>query len=205
MVDNRQLLEVLLTEIGFVGLHEIEEPADHLYDTVEMTRAHLAFHDLVESGEVKFEGGVHLFCGVHLFGRRGKDEMGAYGTEQLSIALDVTRVFGEVLFVIELRRVHEDGNDAHIVFRYGTAHQGRMSGMQRTHGGHQTNRFVRILAGLYGSLQLFLSGNDLHFCVLKNFALQNYCFFLTYANFIQKKEPQRALGRGLVVKPARNK
>jgi hypothetical protein len=87
------------------------------------------------------------------------------GTEQFGIALDITGVFGQVLFVIELRGVHEDGNHAHIVLGYGTAHQGRMSGMQRTHGGHQTYRFVRILAGLYGSLQLFLSGDDLHFSV----------------------------------------
>ena len=47
VVDDCQLLVVFLAEIGACGVYQVEETAHHLDHSVEVSGAHLAFHDLV--------------------------------------------------------------------------------------------------------------------------------------------------------------
>ena len=162
MMDDRQLLEVFFSEIGFIGLHEIEQTAYHLYDSIEMTGTHLAFHHLVQTGKIELERGIHLLCGIHLFGRRGKQKISTYAMQQIGIALKVTRIFRQILFIVKLRRIDEHRYKAYVVLIYGALHQTRMTGMQGTHSGHQTNCFSLRFASFYHRLQLFFCCNYLH-------------------------------------------
>ena len=56
MVNDRQLLEIFLSEIRLIRLRQIEKTADNLYDPIEMPGTHLAFHDFVQSRKIKLEG-----------------------------------------------------------------------------------------------------------------------------------------------------
>ena len=152
-MDDGQLLEVFLAEVGTVGLGEIEQAADHLYDAVEVSRTHLAFHHLIQSAEIERKLLRHLFGRVHLFGRGGEHILHAQRCQQLAVALYVAGVFGKVLFVVELGGVDKHAHHTHIILFHGAAHQRRVSFMQGTHRGNQTDRLVVFFAFAHCLLQ----------------------------------------------------
>ena len=203
MMNDSELLEVFFSEIGFVGLDEVEEPADHLYNAVEVPRSHLAFHDLIESVEIEGKGGIHLFGGVHFFGCRSKDEICADRLQQFGIPLYVSRIFGEIFLVVELCRIDEDGDEAHIVVLHRSFNEAGMSRVKRSHRRYQTDGFTLCFASANDGLQFFFRCDDLHiflsiktqnsqksrkvskiFLILQAKTIKNSLFFAYVKNFL---------------------
>ena len=127
-----------------------------------MPGTHLSLHHFVKAGKVKLEGCIHLLGGIHLLGRRSKDILCADRTEQFSVALDITGILRQILFVVKLRRVHEDRNDTNIVLFHCSFDERCVPLMQGPHSGYQANRFACLFALLHGGLQILFCGDNFH-------------------------------------------
>ena len=122
-MDDSQLLKILLAEVPPVRLHEVEQSGNDLYHAVEVSGAHFALHHLVQTVEVELERFVHFLGGVHLFGCGGEHKVCAYTVQQFSVALQRTRILGQVLLVVELRGVDKHADHRHVVLAHTASHE----------------------------------------------------------------------------------
>lgn len=72
--------------------------------------------------------------------------------EQCRVPLNVTGVFGQILFVVELGRVDKNGYDAYVIVLHRAAYKRCVPLMQGSHGRYQTDGFPLLLAMLYSLL-----------------------------------------------------
>ena len=134
MLDDHQLLEVFLAEIGFVGIGPIKQTFDDDAHTVEMSGAESSFHYFVELAEV-----------IDFFGWLGENLLGGWCENHIHVGLDFLQVtfhiawiFLQVNRIVELNRVDKNGADHYFVFLFGSLHQRQMAIMQGTHGGNKS-------------------------------------------------------------------
>ena len=149
--DDGKLLEVLLAEIGTLGFHPVEEAFHDDGNAVKMARAHRTFHHLLKVAEVVMLGGrllVDLFCG------RREDEVHVI-FNQLQVVVEGAGVLFQILLVVELGGVDENGADRGLVLATCPLDQRQMSVVQRPHRGYQTYRFARTVHAEHHLLQFF--------------------------------------------------
>ena len=61
---------------------------------------------------------------------------------QFHITLQRARIFHQVILVVELHRIDENGDKHDFIFQPCALDQGKMTIVQRTHSGHQTDGFA---------------------------------------------------------------
>ena len=138
--DHRQLLGVLLAEVGDVGLTVLKS----LATTVVTPRKWLgpaprgvAVEDLGQA--LDLDRGREA-VGVDLLDRGRVDEVDAGLGGEPRVALLVARVALEVLAGAELGRVDEEAHDDHVALLAGGAQQREVPVVQEAHRRHQADR-----------------------------------------------------------------
>ena len=136
-LQDRDLLGVLLAEVGAVGLDHVEQLRDDGADAGEVARAAVrALEDLAEALD------------DHLRARAGAVDLVLLGCEQdvgavplgdVAVAALVARVGLEVARVVELRGVDEQRDDDHVVLLARGADQRLVAGVEGAHGGDEAD------------------------------------------------------------------
>ena len=91
-----------------------------------------------------------------------EDQIHAVSFEYLTVALEISRVLGQILVRSELDRVDEDGRDRVIVVLVAVVHQGRVSLVEISHGRAEADGLVRVLPRLDLRVQFSYRCYDSH-------------------------------------------
>ena len=142
LADNGNLLEVLLSEVCTVGLHEAEQLAHNLRHPVEMAGTVRTLHHLSHRAKVELAV-VGLW--INLLYRRHKHHVASGSLQKRAVALLCAWICSQILLVVELCRVDENAHHNNIVLLAGTVDKRLVSSMQRTHGRNQTDRLIFLL------------------------------------------------------------
>ena len=132
--DDRQLLEVLLSEDRRIGANRTEQLGDHGHDPFEVAGTHRPLHQIGE------RPGDHTgleVVGVHRRGGRCVHGGDAGGRTGRHVVVDRTRVAVEVGGLVELQRVHEDRHHHVVASSGGVGDQCQMAVVERAHGRHE--------------------------------------------------------------------
>ena len=135
-LDHGDLLEILLPEVGACRAHDVEQAADDLRHTVEVSGARRTLHHLVDLPEIENPG---VFLGIYLFDRRHQHEIRAGLFQQAPVGLRGAGVVPQVVLVVELRGVHEDAHDDRGVLPAGALHERAVARMQGAHRGYEAD------------------------------------------------------------------
>ena len=142
--DHRHLLQIFLTEVSPVGLHNVEQFSHHDADAVEMARPEGSFHDHFQFAEVEPQGG---WLRIHFRYRRGQHNVAASRFQHPVVIVGGAGVAGKVVGVVELGRVYKNAghnqiirlpgrfNKAHVAFVQGTHCRDKANELNRTEGG----------------------------------------------------------------------
>jgi len=131
------LLIILLAKKYDVRLNEAQEFGDDRGHALKMDGAGLTFPTPTNGwdGNYGLEG-----CRVHCPGIRNEDHIGAFCPADSLITTQVTRVFQEVFRGTELSGIDEDAHDNGITAEACSPDERTVPGVQRAHGGHETDR-----------------------------------------------------------------
>ena len=134
--QHRQLLRVLLPEVGLGRGRDGEELGDDGGDSPEVPRPRRALE--------RFRRAAHLDGGgetgrIQLLDRGMKEEVYPRLGQQGGVALERPRIVLEVLARAELQRVHEDRGDDVRVLGPRRGHQRQVPPMQRPHRQHHAD------------------------------------------------------------------
>ena len=135
---------VFLAEEGEVRLGGDEQLGDDGGDAAKMAGAGCAVEAIAEAGDLD-ESGVGA-VGVKFFDRGREENIGAFGFGERAVGLEAAGIAGIVLVGAELRGVDEE---AHGDLRHAVppqSNQRRVAGVERAHGGHQTDALLAPLA-----------------------------------------------------------
>ena len=80
-----------------------------------------------------------------LHGRR-ENEIGQVA-DQLQVAVQRARVLHQIVLVVELYGVDENGDEHNVVLLAGTSYEREVTVVQCAHGGYQTDAFACALCG----------------------------------------------------------
>ena len=136
--DDRQLLAVFLAKDGEVRPAEQQQFGHHRADPPKVGRTGNAAEPGCQRRRFHL-GGVAFR--VHGGGVGHEEHIRARGLNEGRIFFRAARVSGQVFIRAELRWVHEHRNDQFIGQIPTFTNQAFMSGMQKTHGGHQGDVF----------------------------------------------------------------
>ena len=165
LTDDGNLLVVLLAEVGLVRAHPLEQAAHDDAHAVEVSRTGGTFHHVGNGTEVVNLAGGH---GEDFLHAGGEDVVGQVA-DQLHVSLQGAGILFQVLGVVELRGVHEDGAEDHVVLLVGATDKGDVSLVKGAHSRHHAD----ALAGstlAHGYFQKSLNGiNYFHNNVLFNY------------------------------------
>ena len=89
LANDGQLLEILFTKVGTVGLDDVEQLAHNLADTIEVTRAVDALHHGVERCEAEL---TRIGLRINLLYRGSKHKTYATSLEQQTVGIERTWV-----------------------------------------------------------------------------------------------------------------
>ncbi len=117
---HRYLLEILLSEIGAVGLHHTEKTTHHLGHTVEMAGTHGALHHFSHRTKLKHPG---VGLGINLLDRREKRYIDPGSLEFLVVGLLGTRICAQVVRIVKLGRVDKHAHHHYIIVGTGPLYQ----------------------------------------------------------------------------------
>src|SRR5438128_3501053 len=141
LLNDPGLLKILLTEIGHVRLHDVEELANDRRHPTKVARPRRTAEHILQL--VDLDVGMKI-RGIHSLGRRREDQVDTLATTDVQIGLQGARVAAEVLPRTKLRGIDEDRHDDETALRTGGADQAGMAGMQRAHGGYETQLEVTV-------------------------------------------------------------
>ncbi len=130
LADHGDLLEILLSEVGSLGPDDVEQPADDLGHSVEMTRAVGSLHRFVRRTQIEHTG---VLLRIDVFDRRHQDIVYPGFLEQRQVGFLGAGIILQVVRVVELRRVDEDADDRAIALRAAFLHQRKMPLVQGSH------------------------------------------------------------------------
>jgi len=148
---QQELLVVLLTKDGEVGLHDRKEHGDDGEDAVEVAGAVGA----LEHATKRTRHNARVEAGrVHLVGRWRKHPIHAAASTQLEVGLEDARISVEVVGALELQRVHKDGAHNDVGAAAGLVEQGGVTVVQGAHRGHKPNRGPLGAGGEHPGLDL---------------------------------------------------
>lgn len=133
---DANLLVILLTKVGTVWFYIAEKFAHNLTYTVKMAGAECTFHYAVRRRITKNSG---IGFGIYFLNRRSENHLCAALFKQTAIGLKRARIPFQVFLVIKLGWVQEYAHNRNVVLLYTTVYQRRMTGMQSTHRGHQSD------------------------------------------------------------------
>ena len=189
LADDGNLLVVLLPEVGLVRTHPFEQTTHDDTHTVEMSWAGGAFHHVGHGAEVIDLGGRD---GEDLLHSGRKHVIGKVAN-QLHVGLQGAGILLQVLGIVELHGIHENGAEHHIVLLVCAADEREMPLVESTHGWHHTDGLTcGTLA--HGNLHQFLNSfDDFHIGLKFNYLQMNIAlqkavakvyFFLIYVNLL---------------------
>ncbi len=134
--DHRQLLGVLLAEIGGRRLEPGKQLRHHGGDALEVAGTVRSLHGL-RQGVDRHPGGIARR--IHRVVVRGEDDIGAGLLCQGQVAIEVSRVSGQIGGFTELEAVHVEAHQHHIAALPGSLDQGQMPFVEEAHGGHEAD------------------------------------------------------------------
>jgi len=129
------LLEIFLSEVHKVRLHDIKELQNYRRDATKVAgsgspfkgRGHLAGEDVgVETRR------------VNGFGRWSEHDIDLKSTEEVLVVFQVPRVSGQVFRGSKLRGVDKDRSNEDVAFAARPANQTQMALVKRAHGRNQS-------------------------------------------------------------------
>ena len=129
--DYRDLLEVLLAEIGFGRFHQIEKPTHDLCHAVEVAGSGRTLHHFVDHAEVERAG---VGFGIYLLDRRHENIVRTDLFEQAQVGFRGPGVIFQVGFVVELCRIDEYAHHDGLTLPACAFNQRTVSCVERTHG-----------------------------------------------------------------------
>ena len=129
--DYRDLLEVLLAEIGFGRFHQIEKPTHDLCHAVEVAGSGRTLHHFVDHAEVERAG---VGFGIYLLDRRHENIVRTDLFEQAQVGFRGPGVIFQVGFVVELCRIDEYAHHDGRTLPACAFNQRTVSCVERTHG-----------------------------------------------------------------------
>ena len=138
--DHRQLLEVLLPEVGPARPRQREQLGHDGGHPVEVSGPRRPFHGL---GEALYRDGGDGRPGEELVGGRRQHQMGAGLAGQPAVLVEMTGVGGQVLAGSELERVDVNGHRHGVAVGRGTTDQRQVPGVQGPHGQDQSHPLAR--------------------------------------------------------------
>jgi hypothetical protein len=106
--------------------------------TVEMRAAAMGALELV--GQPRDRDGGREAARIDVLRRGGEQVVDALGAGQLGVARLVARVCGEVIGIVELRRVDEQPDDDDVDLRPRTAHERKVAVVERPHRRDEADR-----------------------------------------------------------------
>ena len=104
-----------------------------------MARTVGPFHHRVERRETEV---AHIGFGIDFLDRRRKDYRGSALLQQAAVGLQRTRIFSQIVLVVELGRIDEHTDNRGIVLGHTALHERGMPRMQSTHCRYQAYRFT---------------------------------------------------------------
>ncbi len=157
--DDHRLLGVFLTEIGPVGLHDIEQLQYHRGHTTKMPGAAFA----LQGPAYALHTGVGLKLGrIDFLHGRSEQKINPLLLQQLGITGKVAGVVQVVLIRSELGGVDENGGDSNIVLTSSPANERQVTFVQRAHGRHKADALACRAQPESGFLHLCHSSQYLH-------------------------------------------
>jgi hypothetical protein len=130
------LLSILFSEVRPLGTSEVEQLQHYSGDAAKMTWPMCAAKVL---GNNRYIDISKWLTRVHLFDRWSKHYIDAVFSTEFEIGIQIARISLEILLTIELKRVHENCCNDYVIVKARAIKQGRVSRMQRSHGGHETD------------------------------------------------------------------
>ena len=109
--NDAQLLIVLLSELGFVGLDDVKEFRDDRGDSTKMARPERSTQMVTKTRDFNKRP---LIGDVNILNFRREDEIRSHPPADIKVLLDRPRISQVVLSGAELKRVHEDADDNEI-------------------------------------------------------------------------------------------
>jgi len=135
--DEGELLEVLVSEEGDVGLEEIEEFQDDGEDAIEVT---WAGGSAEVSGEERFGDESGVIGGVKVWNLRDEGEIDSFLFAEGEVVFERLGIISEILGAVELDGIDENGDgdrSAGADVPAGGPDELKVSFMQGSHGGNQ--------------------------------------------------------------------
>ncbi len=99
-----------------VGLDDIEEFGHHERNTAEMSWTEFTFHHFIQVAEIELQSDASSGTFLHYRGRKAASQ-----STFLSDSVSLSRVrgyFEQIIWIVELCRVDEDGANGNVVFRF---------------------------------------------------------------------------------------
>ena len=135
--DDLDLLKILLSEVGDLRLHEVEQFQDNRGDTAEMAGPIAAFKGLGELA--RLDKGVEP-RGIDILRFGSKDHVHVKVVEGRGVLLEISGVMGKILARAELYRIDKDGNHHGVALLLGPADKALVTLMQSAHRRYQSQR-----------------------------------------------------------------
>ena len=158
-MDDRDLLIVLLAEIGGIGLDDVEELGHHRGDAGEMAGPGFAFEFGAKLRQVNHR--LHRLR-IHVGDAGRKNEIDACLFQHGAVAGEIAGILVEILVFAKLQRVDEDRYNSDVVLGLGMRNKAEMALMQVAHGRHKTNRMAGAAVGRELVAQCGDRGDDFH-------------------------------------------
>ena len=105
LLDDRNLLPILLTEISTSRTNDIEQTANYLAYTIEMSRTLSALHDGRNRWKLKM---ALIRNWIHFLNRWSKYIISATSLKKLAVSIECTRIAIQVTLIIKLSRIQEN-------------------------------------------------------------------------------------------------
>ena len=162
LADHGELLKILFTETGNVGLRLVEQFGDDQRDPIKMPRARRAAIIVAGAADMDF-GGKTLGIDFRRIGC--PDQIDTDRSKFFKVRLQRARIGSKVFVRAKLRRIDKDRYDHGIALSLCLLDQGEMTGMERAHGRHQRDplacyfqrtdmlsQFIQLIDGLHDLL-----------------------------------------------------
>jgi len=149
LAEDGDLGGVLLAEVGAVGRDDVEEAGDDGGDAAEVAGA----RGSVEAGGDGAGVDEGRIAGrIHGCGGGSEEEVDAGGFQFGAVFVEGARVGGEVFGGTELGGVDEDGDGDGVVLGEGCRDEREMAGVERAHGGNETEGVFGVAQGATGGV-----------------------------------------------------
>lgn len=117
--------------------------------------------------KIKFEAVVDFFIGIYVLWAWCEEQVNAFGIDQSSVGIQVARIGGQVVRVVELGGIDKDADDRYVIVGTAAFNEAQMSFVKGSHGWDKSNALVVLAKRVEFGLEVRDGMNNFHFFVIQ--------------------------------------